>query len=206
MPSQKSSTLSAPREPKRERGKLRVAALLDAGAAVFVEKGYDAATMTEIAQRANTAIGSLYQFFPSKEALADALLTRYGTLMAERLSHIAEQPSVPGPDSLADALVNLVLDLQSERAIAISLIDALGAADKRSLLRDTLRQRLASILRTMNPTLGEAKAATMAIVSLHMLKAVRLLAEEEAAGHAGLVAEARGVLRLYIAQAMGDRV
>ena len=51
--------------PKRQRGKQRVAELLAAGAAVFAEKGYAAATMTEIAARAKAPIGSLYQFFPS---------------------------------------------------------------------------------------------------------------------------------------------
>ncbi len=61
------------RLPKRARGKQRVAALLQAAAAVFAEKGYEAATMTEIAARAGAPIGSLYQFFPVKEALADTL-------------------------------------------------------------------------------------------------------------------------------------
>ena len=60
--------------PKRQRGKQRVAELLAAGAAVFAERGYAAATMTESAARAEAPIGSLYQFFPSKEALADTLV------------------------------------------------------------------------------------------------------------------------------------
>jgi len=49
------------RAPKRARGKQRVAELLEAAAAVFAEKGYEAATMTEIAARARAPIGSLYQ-------------------------------------------------------------------------------------------------------------------------------------------------
>src|SRR5262249_19964005 len=65
------------RAPQRERGKRRVAALLKAAASSFAEKGYDAVTMTEVAARARAPIGSLYQFFPSKEALADALLDRF---------------------------------------------------------------------------------------------------------------------------------
>ena len=40
------------RAPQRQRGKLRVASLTAAAAALFVEKGYDATTMTEIAARA----------------------------------------------------------------------------------------------------------------------------------------------------------
>ena len=81
MSSQKSTAIAAKpaveaRAPKRERGKQRVAALMDSGAAVIAERGYGAATMTEIAARAGASIGSLYQFFPSKEVLADALLRR----------------------------------------------------------------------------------------------------------------------------------
>ena len=79
------------REPKRERGKQRVAALLDAAAAVLAEKGYDGATMTEIAERAGAAIGSLYQFFPSKDALADTLVQNYVALLTADLDALEAQ-------------------------------------------------------------------------------------------------------------------
>src|SRR6185369_11500135 len=69
----KAKRTPAARSPTRRRGRDRVAALMAAARAVFIEKGTDAATMTEIAARAGAAIGSLYQFFPTKEALADAV-------------------------------------------------------------------------------------------------------------------------------------
>src|SRR5260370_35552232 len=71
--------------PKRQRGKQRVAELLAAGAAVFAEKGYAAATMTEIAARAEAPIGSLYQFFPSQEALPHTLVQSYVALLPAAL-------------------------------------------------------------------------------------------------------------------------
>jgi len=57
--------------PQRSNGKLRVAAILEAAAAVIAEEGYEGATMAEIAARSGTKIGSLYRFFPNKESLAD---------------------------------------------------------------------------------------------------------------------------------------
>ena len=84
-------THRAAREPKRARGKQRVAALLDAGAALFAEKGYDGTTMTEIAERAGAAIGSLYQFFPSKQALAEALFDRFAERAAASFARIEER-------------------------------------------------------------------------------------------------------------------
>src|ERR1700739_2986796 len=62
------------RAPRRARGQLRVEALLAAAAEVFAAKGFDAATMTEIAAQSESSIGSLYQFFRTKEAVADALV------------------------------------------------------------------------------------------------------------------------------------
>src|ERR1700691_5286801 len=62
------------RTPQRRNGKLRVAAILEAGAAVIAEKGYNDATMAEIAARSSTKIGSLYRFFPNKESLADTIV------------------------------------------------------------------------------------------------------------------------------------
>src|SRR5580692_10395931 len=103
MPSQKSIVVA--RAPQRERGRLRVAALLEAAAQVFAEKGFDGTTMTEIAARAATAIGSLYQFFPNKEALADAVLARYGELIDGALRRIEEQALAPA--ALAGALFDL---------------------------------------------------------------------------------------------------
>src|ERR1700733_14736168 len=119
MSSQKSTATAL--EPKRQRGRLRVAAILDAGAAVFAERGYDAATMTEIAARADTAIGSLYRFFPTKEVLADALLDRYWERLGAALDAVAERATRLPPGALAHALVDLILGLQPDRAMAVAL-------------------------------------------------------------------------------------
>src|SRR5690348_3748596 len=66
------------RQARRQpRGRQRAEALLAAAEQVFLEVGYDAATTTAIAARAGVSPGSLYQFFPHKEAIARALAARY---------------------------------------------------------------------------------------------------------------------------------
>src|SRR5258708_20253019 len=87
MPSQNAS--GGLRLPQRKPGRRRVAALLEAAGAVFAEKSYDAATMTEVAARAGSAIGSLYQFFPTKELLADALIPQYAPPPSTPLASLA---------------------------------------------------------------------------------------------------------------------
>src|SRR5882762_11403034 len=97
--------LAVPLAPKRRRGHLRVAAILEAAEQLFAEKGYDGATMTEIAARSGTAIGSLYRFFPNKEVLAEALLADYVGKVRESLDGIAAVAPGMGPRQLAEALV-----------------------------------------------------------------------------------------------------
>ena len=65
------------RVPAQERSRKRRAQMLDAAAKEFAERGFDAATMESIAERAGTSIGSIYQFFPNKLGLFDELAKGY---------------------------------------------------------------------------------------------------------------------------------
>jgi len=59
------------------RSKATVDAILEATARILVKDGYDRASTNKIAEAAGVSIGSLYQYFPSKEALVAALIERH---------------------------------------------------------------------------------------------------------------------------------
>jgi AcrR family transcriptional regulator len=202
MPSQKSNAPAsdAARPAKRERGRLRVAAILEAGAQVFAEKGYEAATMTEIAARAETAIGSLYRFFPSKESLADALLENYADLAAANLAALQSQASTWTTRQLADALVDFVLALQNKRQFVLALLDA-RAGDRRLVFRASMRAGIAAILRAGLPGLTRSKAETMAPVLIEVLKSIAALSSTEPKSSQRWLGELRDLVRAYLDQA-----
>ena len=75
---------------------------------VFAEKGYEAATMTEIAERAGAPIGSLYQFFPVKEALADTLVQNYVALLAADLQALEARADQADTETLVEGLFALL--------------------------------------------------------------------------------------------------
>src|SRR5580700_9668335 len=112
------------RAPKRQRGKQRVAELLTAAAAVFGEKGYEAATMTEIAGRARAPIGSLYQFFPSKDVLADTLVQNYVALLESDLQELERRAKGIDTDTLVRALFALMRGHPQERTATLQLVEA----------------------------------------------------------------------------------
>src|SRR3954470_10807261 len=114
---------AAARTPQRERGRARVAALTAAAAQVFAEKGYDAATMTAIAARAGASIGSLYQFFPTKELIAEALHARYSDDMSVMLARLAPRVAGKPGAALADVLFRDLSGFLNEHPAFATLAD-----------------------------------------------------------------------------------
>lgn len=69
--------LTPRRTPRQVRAELTRERILAAAAHVFTEHGYAAGTTNRIAERARVSIGSLYQYFPNKDAILASLLVRH---------------------------------------------------------------------------------------------------------------------------------
>lgn len=78
------------RPPQQKRSREMVERLLDATAATLAERGLDNTTTNHIAERAGVSIGSLYQYFPDKQALIEALLERMGRQIGSSFRRRAE--------------------------------------------------------------------------------------------------------------------
>ncbi|MEY7974087.1 TetR family transcriptional regulator [Saccharomonospora xinjiangensis] len=94
------------RQPVQQRSAKRVERMLDASAELLDEVGYEGLTTTLIAKRAGVAVGSLYQFFPDKRAVVQALtqrnLERFVTAVNERLETLDPRNWWDIVDSLLD--------------------------------------------------------------------------------------------------------
>lgn len=82
-------SLSAPRKfPRQERSKQTVERILDAATRIFHEHGYSGATTNDIADEAGVSVGSLYQYFPNKDALLVALTQRHIEATTSELTNL----------------------------------------------------------------------------------------------------------------------
>ncbi len=199
MDSNKSSTATA-RAPQRLPGRLRVAALLEAGAAVIAERGFEAATMAEIASRAGSPIGSLYRFFPNKEVLADALVERFRERLGavfERLEAGANSQSL---EAFAGALLTLMVDLQGDRPVIRALLEAHADwSAKREEFRAAVIEHLARILQVRRPGLSPKIAHRMGVMLLHNIKTYSVLHERyQGKELAAAIDELHEMTRLYL--------
>ncbi|XZO00946.1 MAG: TetR/AcrR family transcriptional regulator [Microcoleus sp.] len=88
MPSKPPAT---PRKrPKQERSQATVQAILTATTHILTEDGYNQLTTNRVAERAGVSIGSLYQYFPNKEALIFALAEHHANEMMQLAQHHLE--------------------------------------------------------------------------------------------------------------------
>ncbi len=77
MAAPRKTTFKPRKRPRQARAQATVAAIIEATAHILTEEGYGATTTNKVAAKAGVSIGSLYQYFPSKEALITALVERH---------------------------------------------------------------------------------------------------------------------------------
>ncbi len=81
------------RKPRQVRAELTRERILTAAAHVFAEHGYAAGTTNRIAEHAGVSIGSLYQYFPNKDAILVELVRRH---VADGAALVAQAMDKPG--------------------------------------------------------------------------------------------------------------
>jgi AcrR family transcriptional regulator len=203
------------RRPRQPRGQRRVDLLLDAAASVIAEQGLHAATAEAIAQRAHTAKGSLYQFFPNRDAVLAALALRYaGELETVYDESFAGKPHSLSLPRLIDRIVaplaafhdrnpafrRVFAALDAPTLVTGSGATPAGASPRiRAQLFDSFVDRLESLFAARNPSLPARDRRRGALVAAAIGQA--LLARRDhapAADKKPLLDELRRALAAYV--------
>jgi AcrR family transcriptional regulator len=188
----------AVKAPQRANGKLRVAAILEAAAAVITEKGYEGATMAEIAARSGTKIGSLYRFFPNKESLADTIVVSAREDLDAVFDRFDANVNELSVRALADDLMALIFKLFTRPAF-MKLLDAgQDWSVKREEFRSAMMQRVAKTLTIHTPSLSKKSASDIALVVVLNVKAVATHQAFFETSASGAADEFRDMTRLYL--------
>lgn len=127
--------MNTPDKKFRRRAEARPDEMLDAALAVFSEKGFAAAKVDEVARRAGVSKGTVYLYFPSKEALMEGIVRRAVAPIAERavpdMAQFEGDPRLPIA-MLVHTLQNLLADpnnLAVPRLILREIMNFPGLAD-----------------------------------------------------------------------------
>ena len=205
MSSQKSTpNTGEAKAPRRARGHARVASLLEAASAEFAEKGYEATTMTAIAARAGASIGSLYQFFPTKEQVAGTLIEQYVTELEAAFDRLSKEVPLLAVSDVAGRLTTLFVAFRTTYPAFVVLVDARDAVLPGGTgVRERLRKGIASVLAALAPRLSVEETLFRAVVVQHLMKAaVTLTHDESVVDHHAAILEFQHLVEHYLEDVM----
>lgn len=131
-----------PPAPKfRRRAEARPDEILDAALAVFTEKGFDAARVDDIAERAGLSKGAVYLYFDSKEALLRGLIEREVAPVAMRLKTLADSGG-DDPKATLRLIVSLATQLVSDARVFATPKLVLSVAPRFREIAEFYRKRV----------------------------------------------------------------
>lgn len=160
------------RQPKQARSLERVSRILDVAEELFIEQGYASTTTKAIAKEAKVPIGSLYQFFPDKAAILQALAERYVDLMSQGLEafgtlDMTQLPLSDYVDRFIDGIASFFAEYPGYHAIFMEVQAILPELDEAA---DTqLIQILTALLPKYNASLAAEDYEAIAFI---MIKAI----------------------------------
>src|SRR5712691_11716215 len=189
---------------RQARGQQRIELILDISAQVFAEVGFEAATTNAISARAGISPGSLYQFFPNKDAIAEALADRF----VERLR---TTEAIFGPeieflplddliDHVVDPLVTFHVSHPGFQALfSGSIVSPRLAGATQSFLQAVVR-RAEAMFAVRAPGLSPERRARCARVSVELIRALLpLVVAADPAERDAMITEVKAAQRDYLA-------
>lgn len=162
----KASTMR--RQPKQTRSQERVHHILDVAEQLFVELGYEQTTTRAIATRAQVPVGSLYQFFPDKTAIVQALADRYFEqeyrMFVQLHAELATVEIGTYVDCMIDAFEKFADDRPGYRAVLRQLLDLITVTDANVIgeYDQLILTGLADFLSQRNPQLEQVQCELIA--------------------------------------------
>ncbi|GIH90908.1 TetR/AcrR family transcriptional regulator [Planobispora siamensis] len=209
LPVEESGEAPLRRQPTQRRSARRVERMLDACADLLDEIGYEALSTTRIAERAGVAIGSIYQFFPDKKAITQAVTRRHVERFMSRIGARFLSEDYSGWWDAVDAIIDEYVEMHRTvpgfrslhfgDVVDLNLLD--GVSDNNTVIAGRLRGLLLK-----EYGLADSEEFDLAImVAVEAGDAVLKLAfRHDPEGAPQIVQEAKRLIRGYLSRQFAD--
>ena len=141
-------------QTRRRRPEARPDEILDAALSVFAEQGFTAARVEDIARRAGLSKGAVYLYFPSKEAMLNALVEQSAGALAKAAERLVAVGAPRDPEAALRSVVFMMISAMSDPDISAAPRLVLTEAHRfpdiaafyRSQVLDTARRAIAGLV------------------------------------------------------------
>jgi AcrR family transcriptional regulator len=197
------------RVPQQGRSRDKVRRVLDAADALLEREGAGALVTTRVAAEARVAVGSVYSYFPDKEAIAEALALRYWSSITDSIAEVvdadAREPLADPVGAVLEAVVAGFRGSAGFRALWFSPLRTERLRDVTRPLRAEVSELLERVLAVHWPEAGARERTTAA--RMFVLAGDGLLREAfrlDADGDPTVIAEGRAMLEAYLSSRLGE--
>jgi AcrR family transcriptional regulator len=197
--------------PQQARSQERVDLILDTAAEFIAEVGYEAVTTNAIAERAGISIGSLYRYFPDKDAILRGLTVRHLEQLRTIYDQVFTEDLVYLPlemvlDRIVDPFIELHVSCPEFKQILLGSDVSADIAAASEEMDAEIVERLAGFLQQMAPDLSEQRARLVAMVCKAEVKALLSLITCDCSEdfRAQITAEMKHMLSNYLAPIFGE--
>lgn len=193
--------------PRQARARATIDAIVEASTQLLLDRGYERFTTARAAERAGVSVGSLYQYFPNKAALAAAVIDRCCEGFIATLDEaLAGRPRITLAECVR-AIVDVILvshhltpDLHR---IVIDLAPRIGVGEKSERVSRKMAEAIEAVLRLhadeIAPGIGLATASTIIETLLVALAQRAALADAPSARNDEIAGEATSMITRYLA-------
>jgi AcrR family transcriptional regulator len=144
---QRPDTLAPRKAPTQRRATATVEAILEAAAHILETRGFEGYTTNAVAERAGVSIGSLYQYYPNRDALTAALIERETAMLLEQAREAAQGGSCA---EVLAGLIEAAVAHQMRRPALARIVDfeeqRLPMGERNQRVVDVLQQILVDAL------------------------------------------------------------
>lgn len=164
--------LNPRKKPRQARAAVTLDAIFEATIQLLVAEGPQRLTTTRVAERAGVSVGTMYQYFPHKQALIYALNARYLEILAEKIEAVCRSCRGTTLDESVTALIDTYWRAKTERPeVTRALYRSVVEIDNEALV-EGFAARVDAATMAMLDSLSDARFTDLTIVNLTLVTVI----------------------------------
>jgi AcrR family transcriptional regulator len=161
------------KKPRQVRSKVTVEALLGATARILVREGYAGTSTSKIAREAGVSVGSLYQYFPSKEAIVGELVENFhGRSLALFDAQLARAVGLPLETLVAGLVDAMLADHRENPALNRVILEQVPNVGRRGQWLDHQKDLAERVVRCLEGYREQLKVTDLELAAFLLVHAV----------------------------------